>query len=144
MVEAGNHLKVRSCLIDGEVVCCDERGLARFDVLRHRRNEAVAFLYAFDLLELDGVDLRREPLETRKATLASILRKSRPGVRLNEHMEHPEGAVVFLHGCKMGLEGIVSKRLGSRYRSGRSPDWLKYKNPQAPAVRREADEDWAR
>jgi hypothetical protein len=57
----------------------------------------------------------------RKATLASILRKSRPGVRLNEHLEHPEGAVVFQHACKMGLEGIVSKRLGSRYRSGRSP-----------------------
>ena len=65
----------------------------------------------------------------RKATLASILRKSRPGVRLNEHLEHPEGAVVFQHACKMGLEGIVSKRLGSRYRSGRSPDWLKFKNP---------------
>ena len=78
VVEAVNHLKVRSCLIDGEVVCCDERGLARFDVLRQRRNEAIAFLYAFDLLELDGTDLRREPIEVRKATLASILRKSRP------------------------------------------------------------------
>ena len=54
VVEAVNHLPVRSCLIDGEVVCCDERGLARFDVLRRRRNEANAFLYAFDLLELDG------------------------------------------------------------------------------------------
>ena len=45
----------------------------------------------------------------RKATLASILRKARHGVRLNEHLEHPEGAVVFQHACKMGLEGIVSK-----------------------------------
>ena len=60
VVEAVNLLKVRFCLIDGEVVCCDERGLARFDVLRRRRNEAVAFLYAFDLLELNGQDLRRE------------------------------------------------------------------------------------
>ena len=49
------------------------------------------------------------------------------GVRLNEHMEHPEAAVVFQHACKMGLEGLVSKRLGSRYRSGRCPDWLKFK-----------------
>jgi ATP-dependent DNA ligase len=57
-----------------------------------RRNEASAFLYAFDLLELDGADMRREPIEVRKATLASILRKSRPGVRLNEHLEHPDGA----------------------------------------------------
>ena len=74
-----NHLKVRSCLIDGEVVCCDERGLAIFATLRQRRNEANAFLYAFDLLELDGTDMRREPIDLRKATLASILRKSRPG-----------------------------------------------------------------
>ena len=50
VIEAVNHLKVRSWLIDGEVVCCDERGLARFDVLRTRRNEPQAFLYAFDLL----------------------------------------------------------------------------------------------
>ena len=130
VVEAVNHLKVRSCLIDGEVVCCDEQGVTSFQLLRHRRNEPQAFLYAF------GTDLRREPIEVRKATLASILRKGRPGVRLNEHLEHPEGAVVFQHACKMGLEGIVSKRLGSRYRSGRSPDWLKFKNPKAPAVRR--------
>jgi bifunctional non-homologous end joining protein LigD len=142
VVEAVNHLNVRSCLIDGEVVCCDERGVAAFHVLRRRRNEATAFLYVFDLLELDGTDLRREPLETRKATLASVLRQSSPGLRLNEHLEHPEGAVVFQHACKMGLEGIVSKRLGSRYRSGRSPDWLKFKNPEAPAVKREAEEDW--
>jgi bifunctional non-homologous end joining protein LigD len=54
------------------------------------------------------------------------------------------GAVVFQHACRMGLEGIASKRLGSRYRSGRSPDWLKFKNPEAPAVKREAEEDWGR
>ena len=58
-------------------------------------------------------------------------------MRLNEHLEHDDGEAVFRHACKMGLEGIVSKRLGSRYRSGRSPDWLKFKNPDAPAVRRE-------
>ena len=58
VVEAVNHLKVRSCLIDGEVVCCDERGLAMFSILRRRANEECAFLYAFDLLELDGTDLR--------------------------------------------------------------------------------------
>ena len=143
IVEAVNHLRVRSVLIDGEVVCCDERGSATFQLLRHRRNEASAFLYAFDLLdELDGTDMRREPIEVRKATLASLLRKSQPGVRLNEHLEHPDGLAVFQHACRMGLEGIVSKRLGSLYRSGRSPDWLKLKNPGAPAVKREAEEDW--
>src|SRR3954453_16832851 len=107
VVEAVNHLQVRSCLIDGEVVCCD-------------------------------------PIEVRKATLASILRKSRHGVRLNEHLEHDCGLTVFQHACKMGLEGIVSKRQGSRYRSGRSPDWLKFKKPEAPAVKREAEEDWSK
>lgn len=127
MVEAVNHLKVRSCLIDGEVVCCDERGLAVFHILRRRQNEASAFLYAFDLLELDGTDMRREPLEVRKATLASILRKSRTGVRLNEHLEHPEGEVVFRHACKMGLEcdsackkdplfGVIGIQTGPRHR----------------------------
>jgi bifunctional non-homologous end joining protein LigD len=95
-------------------------GVAAFELLRHRRTEPKAFLYDFDLLELNGTDLRREPIEVRKATLASILRNSRTGVCLNEHMEHPEGAVVFQHACKMGLEGIVSKRLGSRYLSGRA------------------------
>jgi bifunctional non-homologous end joining protein LigD len=93
-------------------------------------------------LELDGNDLRREPFEVRKATLASILPKSRHGVRLNEHLAHDCGLTVVQHACKMGLEGIVSKRLGSRYRFGRSPDWLKFKNPDTPAVKREAEEEW--
>ena len=141
IVEAVKALRARSCLLDGEAVACDEHGLAVFERLRLKPSGEHVFLYAFDLLELDGQDLRREPLETRKATLASLLRGSLPGVRLNEHLTHP-GDVVFRHSCKMGLEGIVSKRLGSRYRSGRSPDWLKFKNPDAPAVKREAEEDW--
>jgi ATP-dependent DNA ligase len=77
--------------------------LAIFSTLRQRRNEAAAFLYAFDLLELNGTDMRREPIEVRKATLASILRKSRPGVRLNEHLEFDSGSLVFQHACKLGL-----------------------------------------
>jgi bifunctional non-homologous end joining protein LigD len=105
VVEAVNHLMVRSCLIDG-VVACDERGLAIFSTLRRRRNEPGAFLYAFDLLELDGLDMRREPIETRKATLAILLRKGKPGVRLNEHIAHPNGAAVFQHACKLGAEGL--------------------------------------
>jgi bifunctional non-homologous end joining protein LigD len=99
------------------------------------------FLYAFDLIELNGDDLRREPLEVRKATLASVLAKAASGIRLNEHIQ-ADGPTVFAHACKMGLEGIVSKRKDSRYRSGRSPDWLKMKNPNAPAVKREAEEEW--
>ena len=71
LVEAVDHLKVRSCLIDGEVVCCDEKGVTSFQLLRHRRNEPQAFLYAFDLLELNGTDLRREPIEVRKLPRSS-------------------------------------------------------------------------
>src|SRR5262245_24726759 len=113
IVDAVNTLKARSCVIDGEAVACDANGLAVFERLRYRRDDHSVLLFAFDLLELDGQDLRREPLETRKATLASLLRGSLPGVRLNEHLTHP-GDVVFRHACRMGLEGIVSKRLGSR------------------------------
>ena len=141
IAEAAGALRVRSFLIDGEAVACDGDGMPVFDRLRYRRQDARVFLFAFDLLELNGQDLRREPLETRKATLASLLRGSLPGLRLNEHLTH-DGESVFRHACKMGLEGIVSKRLGSRYRSGRSKDWLKFKNPEAPAVRREAEEEW--
>ena len=63
VVEAVKHLQVGSCLIDGEAVCCDARGVTDFHLLRHRRNEPKAFLYAFDLLELNRADLRREPIE---------------------------------------------------------------------------------
>jgi bifunctional non-homologous end joining protein LigD len=119
-------------------------GLPTFDRLRYRRADGTVFLFAFDLLELDGGDLRQEPLEVRKATLASLLRRVGAGVQLNQHLEHEDGEVVFRHACKLGLEGIVSKRLGSLYRSGRSRDWLKFKNPDAPAVKREAEEDWGR
>jgi ATP dependent DNA ligase domain len=101
------------------------------------------FLYAFDLIELNGADLRRDPLQVRKATLASVLAKTRPGIRFNEHLEG-DGPTVFAHACKMGLEGIVSNRKDSAYRSGRSPDWLKMKNADALAVKREAEEDWER
>jgi bifunctional non-homologous end joining protein LigD len=128
IVEAVDRLKVRSCLIDGEAVACNENGLAVFERLRLKPSGKHIFLYAFDLLELDGQDLRREPLETRKATLASLLRESLPGLRLNEHLAH-DGESVFRHACKLGLEGIVSKRLGSPYRSGRSRHWIKSKNP---------------
>jgi bifunctional non-homologous end joining protein LigD len=125
-------------------VAVDKHGLAVFERLRSKPTGEHVLLYAFDLLELDGQDLRREPLETRKATLASLLRGGKPGVRLNEHLEHDDGAVAFRHACALGCEGIVSKRLGSPYRSGRSKDWLKFKNPAAPAVKREAEEEWGK
>jgi bifunctional non-homologous end joining protein LigD len=118
-------------------------GVASFDLVRHYRANDSVFLYAFDQIELNGDDLRRDPLEVRKATLASVLAKAGPGIRFNEHIDG-DGPTVFAHACKMGLEGIVPKRKDSAYRSGRSPDWLKMKNPTAPAVKREAEEDWGK
>ena len=135
ITSAASVLRAKSFLIDGEAVCCDDKGIALFDKLRQRRNEWSVFLVAFDLLELNGRDLRREPIEIRKAGLARLLRNAEPGLQLSEHIEH-EAAIVFEHACKLGLEGIVSKRRGSRYQSGRSSLWLKSKNPEAPAVRR--------
>jgi bifunctional non-homologous end joining protein LigD len=141
IAEALTGLRSRSCIIDGEAVACDDNGLASFERIRYRQFDGAVFLYAFDLIELNGDDLRRHPLQVRKATLKSVLSKAAPGLRFNEHIE-ADGATVFAHACKMGLEGIVSKRKGSAYRSGRSPDWLKMKNPASAAVKREAEEDW--
>jgi bifunctional non-homologous end joining protein LigD len=143
IVEALARLRSRSCIIDGEAVACDDNGLASFERIRYRQHDGDVFLYAFDLIELNGDDLRRDPLEVRKATLRSMLAKVGLGLRFNEHLEG-DGPTVFAHACKMGLEGIVSKRKDSMYRSGRSPDWLKVKNPAAAAVKREAEEDWGR
>jgi bifunctional non-homologous end joining protein LigD len=65
------------------------------------------------------------------------------GIRFNEHLDEEDGPLVFRHACKLDLEGIVSKRRDSAYASGRSPHWIKSKNPSAPTVKREAEEDWS-
>jgi bifunctional non-homologous end joining protein LigD len=93
------------------------------------------------LLELDGEDLRRKPIEVRKGRLAQLLRGAHSSIVFNEHYEG-DGATIFTHACALGCEGIVSKRLGSPYRAGRADCWVKIKNPAAPAVRREAEEEW--
>jgi bifunctional non-homologous end joining protein LigD len=138
---AVSKLPVRACLIDGEAIVCDKDGLAIFDLIRGYGSKASAVLCAFDLLDLDGKDLRREPIEERKRLLAKLLHGSHLSIVLNEHFED-DGAAVYRAACQLGCEGIVSKRLGSPYRSGRSPQWVKVKNPNAPAVKREAEEDW--
>jgi bifunctional non-homologous end joining protein LigD len=136
-------LPVRSCLIDGEAIACNDDGLAVFKLIRKYRHGDAVTLCAFDLIEVDGEDLRRRPIEDRKQALKKLLSDPHPGIAFNRHFD-VEGAIVFHHACKLGCEGIVSKRLGSPYRSGRSNDWIKVKNPAAPAVKREAEEDWGR
>jgi bifunctional non-homologous end joining protein LigD len=132
-------LPPHSFLIDGEMIVTDETGLAVFDLIRRRRHEHQAVFVAFDLLELEGKDLRRLPIEDRKRMLSKLVRGPRPGLVCNEHYEG-DGETVFQHACKLGCEGIVSKRLGSTYSAGRSKYWVKVKNPKAPAVKREAEE----
>ena len=112
-------LPALSFLIDGEMIVTDETGLAVFDLIRRRRHEHEAVLVAFDLIELDGKDLPRLPIESRKRMLSKLVRGPRPGIVLNEHYEGNSG-MVFEHACKLGCKGIVSKRLGSTYSSGRS------------------------
>jgi bifunctional non-homologous end joining protein LigD len=88
------RLRSRSCIIDGEAVACDDNGVTSFDRVRYRHHDESIFLYAFDLIELNGDDLRPDPLEGRKATLEIILAKAGPGIRFNEHMEG-NGETVF-------------------------------------------------
>jgi ATP-dependent DNA ligase len=107
IVETLARLRSRSCIIDGEAVACDDNGVALFNRVRYRHHDESIFLYAFDLIELNGDDLRSDALEGRKATLEMILSKAGPGIRFNEHMEG-DGETVFRHACKLGLEGIVS------------------------------------
>jgi bifunctional non-homologous end joining protein LigD len=139
---AAKAIKAKDFLIDGEAVSCDDTGLAVFERIRHRRNDSHVFLYAFDLLALNGSDLRRKTIEDRKEALARLLRPQYTGIQMLDHLEFDDGQMIFDHACELGCEGIVSKRLGSKYVSGRSRDWLKIKNKNAPAVKREAEEDW--
>jgi bifunctional non-homologous end joining protein LigD len=109
-----------------------------FDRLRAalaRRGSPEIFLYAFDLLELNGHDLRRSPWMDRRAALARLLSEAGHGIRLSQHLDS-DGPAMFRAACAMGLEGVVSKRRDRPYRSGRSPDWIKVKNPNAPAATR--------
>ncbi len=134
-------LPVRSCVVDSEAIACDNNGLAVFEMIRWRQYDHAVTLCAFDLLELDGTDIRRKPIEERKRQLAKLLPHPHPGIALNEHYEG-DGAIVYKHACALGCEGIVSKRRGSLYRAGRSDQWVKIKNPIAPAVRRLEEEEW--
>jgi bifunctional non-homologous end joining protein LigD len=90
---------------------------SRCSALHRRRKAGEAILYAFDLLDLNGQDLRLLPLGERKSRLEELLAQASTGIVFNEHTDE-DGAVMFRHACKLGLEGIVSKRLTAPYRSG--------------------------
>jgi bifunctional non-homologous end joining protein LigD len=112
-----------------------------FAALHRRGTVSEAILYAFDLLELDGQDLRGMPLADRKKGLAKLLGGRRLGIVLSDHTDE-DGATIFGQPCRMGLEGIVSKQLTAPYRSGPSRDWAKVKNPDSPAMIRAREAEW--
>src|ERR1700722_15646032 len=134
-------LPVKSCVVDAEAIVCDDTGMAVFDLIRGHGRNGRAILCAFDLLEVNGEDIRREPIEDRKRRLAGLLQLPHDGIALNEHYEG-DGTTIYRHACALGCEGIVSKRMGSPYRAGRSAHRLKIKNPVSPAVKRETEEEW--
>ena len=142
IVAAAHRIKASSFLIDGEVVIVRDDGTPDFHALRSRRRGSEAVLFAFDLIEQDGDDLRDRPLIERKRRLNKLIGNAkRYSIRFNEHLEG-DGPLVFDHVCRMGLEGIVSKRVDAPYCSGPSKTWLKSKNPSSDAVRRERQEEW--
>jgi bifunctional non-homologous end joining protein LigD len=113
--------------------------------LRIKRRDAgqVAVLFAFDLIEHDGVDLRGHPFVARKAMLTHLLCDRVGHIQLNEHIAE-DGPRVFEHACRLGAEGIVSKRLDASYRSGPCAAWVKVKSPEAIEVQRRRSENWNR
>jgi bifunctional non-homologous end joining protein LigD len=135
-VTAGK-LRATSFTIDGEAVVCGSDGVAIFDALHRRGTVSEAMLYAFDVLELDGEDLRALPLVDHKKRLARLLGRRQVGKHTDD-----DGALVFRQACRMGLEGIVSKRLSAPYRSGPSRDWIKVKNPDSLAMVRHREDRW--
>jgi bifunctional non-homologous end joining protein LigD len=124
-------------IIDAEVVHLSAEGVPDFDALHSRIADDKAIALAFDLL-LSGDDIRRQPLIERKNALKWVLRKARDGIQYVEHAEG-HGDKLFAAVCNLRLEGIVSKRLTSVYKSGPSKTWIKVKNPKSPAATRAKD-----
>lgn len=131
VADALRRAKLPPSIIDGEIVVQDSAGRSDFAALQRALSEsdqdAFAF-FVFDLLYADGIDLRSLPLSERKARLSDVLARGRavPRIQLSDHVTS-RGADMVVHACRLGLEGIVSKRLDAPYRSGRRGDWIKTK-----------------
>jgi bifunctional non-homologous end joining protein LigD len=123
----GEHVPAENAILDGEVVCLDAQGRSVFKNLFYRR-AACAFV-AFDLLWLNGEDLRGLPLLERKKRLKRLLRKKRSRVLYVDHIEHA-GRRFFAEVCRLDLEGVVAKPKAGTYRVTKKPTWIKIKNPE--------------
>jgi bifunctional non-homologous end joining protein LigD len=131
IAEAIREFPAGSAILDGEAVVEDEHGVSSFsalqDALSEHRAATNAVLHAFDLMYLNGYDLRNAALEDRKAALSSLLGKMRhPSLRYSEHATG-SGQAMLRHACRLGLEGIVSKRRNAPYSPGRHGEWTKAK-----------------
>jgi bifunctional non-homologous end joining protein LigD len=128
ITRAGGKLAARQALLDGEVAALLPSGVTSFQALQNRRPNATLVYFVFDLLHLDGRTLRDRPIEERKERLRALLAESATDglFRFSDHVAGG-GADFFRNACGLGLEGIVSKRLGARYRPGRNMDWQKTK-----------------
>lgn len=136
IVEAALRNRLNSFVVDGEAVLLGVDGISDFDGLHSRRHDEEVQLYAFDILALEGDDLRQLPLHLRKTNLARLLARRPQGIFLSEFERGAIGPDLFTHACRFGLEGLVSKHRDRGYRAGRSPNWIKIKNPKHPAMHR--------
>ncbi len=130
IAEAAKALAGRQLIMDGEATVFGKTGLPDFQALRRelgKRSSTRLTFQAFDLLYLDGYDLRNLPLVERKALLKDLLASQSGTLAYVDFLELEEGAQVYRHACKLGLEGIVSKRRDAPYRSGRQEIWIKAK-----------------
>ena len=129
VAEAAAALPVEEALLDGEIVALDRAGVSSFQALQQadqlEKGRSLVYV-AFDLLVLDGRDLRSRPLVERKAQLAHLLKGRRGRLRYSEHFDVP-GERVYERACRLGLEGIIAKRRDAPYTSGRGQAWLKVK-----------------
>jgi ATP-dependent DNA ligase len=136
IAEAALRNRVNSFVLDGEAVLLGVDGISDFNGLHSRKHNEEVQLYAFDILALNGQDLRKLPLHLRKNNLAQLLARRPEGIFISEFEQGEIGPDLFRQACKFGLEGLVSKRRESIYRAGRSPSWVKVKNRAHPAMQR--------
>ncbi|PZN94489.1 MAG: DNA ligase D [Hyphomicrobiales bacterium] len=134
LAKALGELPCDAALIDGEVVAMGENGVSSFSALQEALSEGQTgqlVFFAFDLLHLDGEDLRADPLLARKERLEGLFQaiEGETPLRFSEHFVEP-GQTMLRHACRMGLEGVISKRADAPYRSGRGRDWVKSKCTQ--------------
>ena len=143
ILESALRNRQRQFVIDGEAVVLGVDGNSDFAALHSRRHDDQVQFYAFDMLAGDGNDMRGLPLSLRKTNLARLLARRSDGIFIAPFEQGEIGPDLFRAACGMGLEGLVSKRRESAYRAGRSPHWVKIKNPKSPAMMRANEMLWS-